>query len=276
MGRWANGAKWAVGLAVAVVFLAPVLWVLLSSFKQSNTIFSAGWSGFSASAWTLENYANALRRADLLRTVGNSLAQIATIASVGLIVNSMAAFAFARLPFRGREPLFFLIVVLIILPTEVLAVPLFLTARDLGLTGGTEAIFLGLTLPFVAKAFNIYFLRQHFLSWPTEIEEAAVLDGAGPFRIFWSVALPCIRPALATVALLDVVVHYGDFLWPLLIVTRESNRTVQIGLANLFTEPPIDWGAIMACAVMATLPVVLGFRFLQRYIVVTDTSFGSK
>jgi multiple sugar transport system permease protein/fructooligosaccharide transport system permease protein len=276
MGRWAMPIKWAASVAVAVVFLAPVAWVLLSSFKPSATIFSAGWGGFSSPHWTLVNYSNALRRADLLRALGNSFAQVASVASAGLLVNSMAAFAFARLPFRGREPLFFLIVVLIILPTEVLAVPLFLTARDLGLTGGTQAIFLGLTLPFVAKAFNIYFLRQHFLTWPKELEEAAVLDGAGPFRIFWSVALPCIRPALATVALLDVIVHYGDFLWPLLIITRETSRTVQIGLANLFTEPPIDWGAIMACAVMATLPVVAGFRFFQRYIVVTDSSWGSK
>jgi ABC-type glycerol-3-phosphate transport system permease component len=276
MGRTVAAARWAIAAAVAVVYLAPVFWLLLSSFRPSNTIFSEGWAVLSSPHWTLVNYANALRRADLPRAIGNSLAQVGTVALAGLIVNSMAAFAFARLAFRGRELLFFLVVVLIILPTEVLAVPLFLTARDLGLTGGTGAIFLGLTLPFVAKAFNIYFLRQQFLSWPTELEEAAVLDGAGPFRTFWSLALPCFRPALATVALLDVIVHYGDFLWPLLLITRESSRTVQIGLANLFTEPPIDWGAIMACAVIATLPVVAGFRYFQRYIVVTDTSWGLK
>jgi multiple sugar transport system permease protein/fructooligosaccharide transport system permease protein len=250
--------------------------MLVSSFKPSDTIFVEGWGGFASSHWTLSNYSNALRRAGLVRALGNSFVQVATVALAGLIVNSAAAFAFARLEFRGREFLFSLVVSLIILPVEVLAVPLFLTARDLGLTGGSGAILLGLSLPFVAKAFNIYFLRQHFLSCPTELEEAAVLDGAGPWRIFWNVALPTIRPALATVVLLDVVVHYGDFLWPLLITTRESSRTVQIGLANLFTEPPIDWGAILACAVLTTVPVALGFRYVQRYIVLTEVRAGSK
>jgi ABC-type glycerol-3-phosphate transport system permease component len=276
MRRWTAAAKWLVGVAVATAFLSPVGWLLISSFRPSNMIFVDGWSGFSSTDWTLANYSNALRRAGLLRALFNSFVQVATIALAGLMVNSMAAFAFARLAFRGRELLFSLVVALIILPVEVLAVPLFLSARDLGLTGGATAVFVGLSLPFVAKAFNVYFLRQHFLSWPTELEEAAVLDGAGPWRLFWSVALPSIRPALATVVLLDVIVHYGDFLWPLLMTSRDNSRTVQIGLANLFTEPPIDWGAILACAVLATLPVVAGFRYFQRHIVLTDLRSGSK
>jgi ABC-type glycerol-3-phosphate transport system permease component len=267
--------KWALSVAAGGLFLAPLLWLMLASFKPSSAIFSGDWlEFFSPRGWTLDNYPNAVRRAGLARALCNSLAMVTAIALGGLLVNSMAAFAFARLAFRGREVLFALVVALIILPVEVLAVPLFLTARDLGLTGRAAPVFLGLSLPFVAKAFNIYFLRQHFLSWPTELEEAAVIDGAGPWRMFWSVALPAIKPALATVALLDVIVHYSDFLWPLLITTRESTRTVQIGLANLFTEPPIDWGVILACAVLATLPVVAGFRYFQRYIVVTDARAG--
>jgi multiple sugar transport system permease protein/fructooligosaccharide transport system permease protein len=108
------------------------------------------------------------------------------------------------------------------------------------------------------------------------LEEAAVIDGAGAWRVFWNVALPAVRPALATVVLLDVLTHWSDFLWPLLVATREETRTVQIGLANLFTQPPVDWGAILACAVMATLPVLLSFRFLQRHLVLTDTGAGIK
>lgn len=129
-----------------------------------------------------------------------------------------------------------------ILPVEVLAVPLFLTARDLGLPAGVAPVFVALSVPFVTKAFNIYFLRQHCLSWPIEQQEAAVLDGAGVWNIFWSLALPAIKPALVTVVVLDVILHGSDFLWPLLITSRDSNRTVQIALATLFTEPPIDWG----------------------------------
>jgi len=126
----------------------------------------------------------------------------------------------------------------------------------------------------VAKAFNIYFLRQQFLSSPTELEDAAVLDGASTWRVFWSVALPSIRSALGTVVLRDLVAHWSEFSWPPRVTTRESTRTVQIGLANLFTEPPIDWGAILACAVLATLPVMIGFRLLLRHVVQADVRVG--
>jgi multiple sugar transport system permease protein/fructooligosaccharide transport system permease protein len=268
---------WVASAVVAVVFLAPLLWMLLASFRQEAEIFhlDAGhW--FTRSGWTLQNYADGWRRAALGGGLLNSLLQVGLIAGVGLLVNAMAAYAFARLEFRGRDALFGAVVVLIILPVEVLAVPMFFTARDLGLTGGFGPAMAGLTVPFFATAFNIYFLRQHFLALPTELEEAAAIDGAGAWRQFWSLALPSVRPALATVVLLDVLTHWGDFLWPLMISTREETRTVQLSLANLFTAPPIQWGDILACAVLTTLPVVALFRWFQRYIVTTDTHTGIK
>lgn len=266
---------WLVSLSSGALFLSPVLWLFVASFKPSEAIFTANIAEFfTAHDWTLVNYVNAFRRAGLTQALTNSLLQIGVIGAGGLLVNSMAAYAFARLSFPGREPLFAAIVALIILPVEVLAVPLFLTARDLGLTGSPAAVCLGLTVPFVAKAFNIYFLRQQFLEWPTELEEAAVLDGASAWQQFWVIALPALRPALVTVVLLDVLVHWSDFLWPLLMTSRESTRTVQIGLAQLFTEPPIDWGAILACAVLATLPVLLGFSFFQRFLAATNARAG--
>lgn len=269
--------RWALSVAVAALFLLPVAWLVVASFLPAHAIFAQGLGVFSPSGeWTLANYPTAFRRAGLGSALLLSSLQVLAIAAGGLLVNSLAAFAFARLSFPGREPLFAAVVALIILPVEVLAVPMFLTARDLGLTGEPSQAFLGLTLPFVAKAFNIYFLRQQFMLWPRELEEAAVLDGASTWRLFWSVALPSQRPALATVALLDILFHWSDFLWPLLVSSRESTRTVQIGLANLFTEPPIDWGAILACAVLATLPVLLAFRLFQRYVVVADARVGLK
>jgi ABC-type glycerol-3-phosphate transport system permease component len=267
--------NWGLSVASGALFLAPVIWLVIASFMPSAAIFSHDWQApFSPRAWTLDNFPQAIRRADLGRAMCNSIVQITVIALGGALVNSMAAFAFARLVFRAREALFALVVALIILPVEVLAVPLLLTARDLGLTAGVAPVFVGLSLPFVAKAFNIYFLRQHFLSWPIEQEEAAMLDGASAWNIFWTLALPAIKPALATVILLDVIVHWSDFLWPLLITSREGTQTVQIALATLFTEPPIDWGAILACSVLSTLPVLAGFRYFQRYLVTTDARVG--
>jgi ABC-type glycerol-3-phosphate transport system permease component len=268
---------WAASLAAAAAFLAPLLWMVLASFHTEATLFRSGLGGLlGPGGWTWRNYPEAWRRAGLGPALGLSLLQAALVAGGGLLVNSLAAYAFARLEFPGRDLLFAGVVVLIILPVEVLAVPMFLTARDLGLTGGWTATLAGLTVPFLAQAFNIYFLRQHFLSVPVELEEAAALDGAGAWRQYWSVALPSVRPALATVVLLDLLFRWGDFLWPLMLGTRADTRTVQIGLAALFTQPPVHWGAIMACAVLATLPVLVLFRWLQGAIVATDTRAGIK
>lgn len=274
---WKNGARWAASLAVAAVFLAPLLWMALASFRGEARIFQGGWGNwFTLEDWTAANYTDAWRRAALGRALAVSVAQVAVICGAGLLVNAMAAYAFARLEFRGREWLLGAVVALIILPVEVLVVPLFFTVRDLGLSGGFGAVMAALCAPFVAKAFNIYFLRAHFLALPGALEEAAEIDGAGAWRKFWSVALPSVRPALATVVLLDVLAHWGDFLWPLLVSTREETRTAQVGLSNLFTQAPLQWGQILACAVMVTLPVVALFRFFQRYIVASDAGAGIK
>ena len=267
---------WAVSVLTAAVFLLPLLWMLVGSFRTDGTIFSPWFAPEAAGGWTVTNYADAWRRAALGSGLLVSLVQVLVIIGGGLLINSAAAYAFARLRFRGREPLFAAVVILIVLPVEVLAVPLFFTARDLGLTGAPLPALAGLTLPFLAKAFNIYFLRQHFLSVPVELEEAAALDGAGAWRQFWHVALPAARPALATVAVLDLLFHWGDFLWPLLIGTRAETRTVQLSLANLFTQPPLQWGDILASAVIATLPVILLFRWCQRWLVTTEARAGIK
>lgn len=276
-GRWLRVTAWPVSLLVGLLFLAPILWMLVGSFREDARLFSGALRDWWAlSGWTLTNYGDAWRRAALGSALALSFVQVLTIAGVGLVVNTLAAFAFARLHFRGREILFAAVIVLIILPVEVLAVPLFFTVRDLGFTGDSWSVWGGLTLPFFAKAFNIYFLRQHLLNVPVELEEAAALDGAGVWRQFWHVALPSIRPALATVVLIDVLLHWGDFLWPLLLGTRTDTRTIQIGLANLFTQPPLQWGDILACAVIATLPVILIFRWCQRYIVASEARAGIK
>jgi ABC-type glycerol-3-phosphate transport system permease component len=277
MKRLRQIIPWTVSIAVALLFLSPLAWMVLGSFRAETVIFQTNVrSWLTPGNWTLTHYADAWRRAELGPALLVSLAQVAVIAGGGLMLNAMAAYAFARLSFPGRDALFAGVVMLIILPVEAVAVPMFFTARDLGLTGGLGPALAGLTVPFVAKAFNIYFLRQHFLNLPVQLEEAAALDGAGVWSQFWRVALPSIKPALATVVLLDLLTHWGDFLWPLLVATRDSTRTVQISLANLFTQPPVQWGDILACAVLATLPVVALFNWFQRYIVATDAQVGIK
>ncbi|MDD2239448.1 MAG: carbohydrate ABC transporter permease [Kiritimatiellae bacterium] len=270
-------AGWLVAVVVALGFLLPLLWMLHASFRPESAIFTGGLKSlFDFRGLHLEHYVAAWRRAAMGIGLLNSLLQVAGILGLGLLFNSMAAFALARFDFPGRAGLFALVIVLIILPVEVLVVPLLLTVRDLGLVGGHGRTLAALVLPFAVKAFNIYFLRQHFLALPRDLEEAAIMDGAGPFRIYWSVGLPAIRPALATVLVLDMLTHWSDFIWPLVICTREETRTVQIALSNLFTQPPIQWGDILACAVMTTLPVLVVFRLAQRHIVASQLTAGIK
>lgn len=270
-------AGWLISLLTAGLFLLPLAWMIHASFRPEESVFQTGihvWWDWQALG--TQHYIEAWRRARLGQALLNSVLQVGGIIGLGLFINSMAAFAFARLSFPGRDALFTVILVLIILPLEVLVIPLFLTARDLNLTGGYAATMAALILPFSAKAINVFFLRQHFLSLPSDLEEAARVDGASWWQIYWYIALPAIKPALATVIVLDILTHWSDFIWPLVVCTREETRTVQISLANLFTEPPIQWGAILACAVMATLPVLVFFRFAQRHIVASDMATGIK
>jgi multiple sugar transport system permease protein/fructooligosaccharide transport system permease protein len=269
--------QWLVSIFVAAVFLAPLLWMIQGALLPEDQIFQSGvpfWEKLSS--MSLENFSDAWRRTQLGRAMLNSFLQVVGILGLGILFNSMAAFAFARFQFRGRDLLFSMVVAMIILPVEVLVIPLFLTARDFHLTGGPVQVMLALILPFSAKAMNIFFLRQHFLSLPTAQEEAAQLDGAGWFRIFFSIALPSIRPALATVVVLDLITHWSDFIWPLVVCTRNETRTVQIALANLFTQPPVQWGDILACAILLTLPILACFRLAQKYLVASEMDASEK
>lgn len=260
-------------LVVAAIFLAPVIWMVAASLKAEEDIHLDVQSvkSFVPIPATADNYEAAMRRSNLTTVIVNTIAVVALIAVGGLLVNGPAAYAFARMRFPGRDVVFVILVASIILPLEVIVIPLFMTVRMFG--GAAEVLgdrgwsLAALSVPFMAKAFNIFILRQYFLSLPRSLEEAAFLDGTSWWGAYWRVALPNAGPAIATVVLLDFVVHWNDFLWPLVVCRGEATRTVQLGLGNFFTQPPIAWGAIMAYAVLATLPVMLAFVFGQRWIV---------
>jgi ABC-type glycerol-3-phosphate transport system permease component len=259
--------------AIALLFIAPLLWMLAGSFKPDAAVHDDVQSlrSFVPAPFMMENYAEAARRTRLGDTMVNTALVVLLVALGGLLVNAPAAYAFARLRFPGREALFLLLVSTIIIPIEVIVIPLFMTVRTThdiaSVVGERPWTIAALSVPFTAKAFNIFLLRQYFLTLPRSLEEAAYVDGAGVWRGFWRIALPNAAPALGTVVLLDFVTHWNDFLWPLVICQGERSRTIQLGLANFFTQPPISWGAILAYAVIATIPLALAFLIGQRWIV---------
>ncbi|MDY7107306.1 MAG: carbohydrate ABC transporter permease [Planctomycetota bacterium] len=271
-----------IAAAVALLFIAPLLWMLAGSFKPDAAVHDDVQSlrSFVPSPFTLENYAEAARRTQLADTMLNTALVVLLVAVGGLLVNAPAAYAFARLRFPGREALFLLLVSTIIIPIEVIVIPLFMTVRTTRgiaeVVGERPWTIAALSVPFMAKAFNIFLLRQYFLTLPRSLEEAAYVDGAGVWRAFWRIALPNAAPALGTVILLDLVIHWNDFLWPLVICQGERSRTIQLGLANFFTQPPISWGSILAYAVIATIPLALAFLIGQRWIVQSLAGTGRR
>ena len=265
---------WA-ALTAAAAFLLPLLWMVLASFMPDEAVMAGAVSlgELVPRRLTLSNYGDVFRRVAFLRHVGVSLGFTLTVVGVGLFVNSACGFAFARLEMPGREWLFAGVTALIVIPFEALAIPLFLLV---GVDWGLMNTLPGLFLPYLAKAFNIYFMRQYFLSLPEELEEAARVEGATWFHVFWHVGLPLAVPALATCAVLDFITHWSEYLWPLIITNRPDMETVQVGLGHFFTLPPIQWGDIMAYSVMATLPMVLIFAFCQRYLRQSFATSGLK
>lgn len=267
-------------LGLSLVLMAPILWMVSASLKPDAAIHRHIDSprSFVPSPITASNYADAAQRGSLRTVLLNTLLVVTLIAGGGLLLNAPAAYAFSRLRFPGRDMLFVIVVATMIVPLEAIVIPLFIGVRSTrGLTQvvGEHAWTMGaLSVPFMAKAFNIFLLRQSFLSLPHSLEEAAYLDGAGLWQGYWRIALPNITPALATAVLLDFVIHWNDFLWPLVICQRADTRTIQLGLGNFFTQPPISWGAILAYAVVATLPVTLVFVVGQRWIVRSLASVG--
>ncbi len=265
----------ALALAAGIIFLFPLLWMVRGSFLPDEQVIrrieSAG--DFLPTTVNFQNYIDVFHRVDFINTLYVSGAFCGVIMVVGLFVNAMCGYAFARLTFFGRDFMFGIVVALVIIPFEALAVPLFIM---LGMKLQLVNTLPGLFLPYLAKAFNVFFMRQYYLSFPRELEEAAKVEGATWYRIFFQIALPASMPALATCAVLDFTLHWSEYLWPLIMTNKPEYETVQVGLGHFYTLPPIQWGDIMAYSMMATLPVLLVFAFCQRYLVLSLTTSGLK
>ena len=263
---------WTVAAATAL-YLTPILVMLAGSFKSnSRVLLEAGtWRAFLPDqGW--QNYANVLRRVEFWHLLGNSLIVTGSIVVSGLVVNSSAAYALARLRFRGREPLLVLVLALMTVPFETIAVPLF---YQVSLAGWRDTLMVQI-LPFVGNAFSIYLFYSFFLALPPELEEAAALDGASPWQVFRFLAVPNSAPAYATVSVITFVGAWASYLWPLMVTAGEGVRPLSLAVAAFHTLPPLLWGDVLAFGVMMVTPVVLMFALLQRWFVPTASFSGIK
>ncbi len=261
-------------VAVALLFAAPLLYALGTSFKPSDEVFTRP-PTLIGSELRFENYIDAFRFAPFGRYFFNSLLVAITGTAVVVAVSSLSAFAFARLRFPGREVLFVLFLGTLMVPQEVLIVPMYWLMQTLGWVDSYQA----LILPFAFTAFGTFLLRQFFLTVPAELVDSARVDGAGLFTIFLRIMLPLARPALAVLSMFTFIAFWGSFLWPLIVIdTIDVKGTVPLGLTSFMAQQGTQWNLMMAAAMLAMVPSVLLVVLLQKNLTrgLLTTGFGGR
>jgi multiple sugar transport system permease protein len=249
-------------LVGCVISLLPMVWMVCASLMEAGAANQYPPKLFPERV-TFEHYRALFTRLNLGRYLLNSAFIATTVTVLSLLINSMAGYAFAKLRFRGRDRTFRFLTLGLVIPVQVSMLPLFLLMREMGLIN----TYWGVIIPGMASIFGIFLIRQYALSIPDDLIDAARMDGAGEFRIYWSVILPVVRPILATLAIWTFLSTWNDFMWPLIVLSDDSMFTLPVALANLSGERVQDTELMMAGAVLTTLPVMLVFVFLQRYYV---------
>jgi multiple sugar transport system permease protein len=273
--------RYLVRFLLVLVFALPLLFMLGSSFKPDTQIFGDLGSidaFLPVGEVSLANYTAVFERVPFWRFMMNSILLSVLTVGLGLFVNSMCAFALARLRFRGQGLILGVILATLIVPFETLALPLLWWVNLLpyfdGSTGWLDTYEVQF-IPFIANAFSIYLFYQYFDSIPRELDEAAKVDGAGWFTIYRKVIMPLSGPAVATVAILTFLPSWNQYLWPLMAVQTESLRPVMVGI-DYFSQLTTNWGQIMAYASLITVPVLVLFIAFQRSFINSIASSGVK
>jgi len=247
---------------VALICLVPFLWMLSASFMSPGE--SAQFPPrFFPENWTIEHYQTLFDRLNLSRYFINSVLISTAVTLVSLLVNSMAGYAFAKLRFKGKDTLFKSLMAALIIPGQVTMLPVFLMLKEMGFINTYWAIL----IPGMASIFGIFLIRQYALSIPDSLIEAAKMDGATDFQIYWKIILPLCKPILITLAIFTFMGTWNDFLWPLIVLNDQDMYTLPIALANLMGEHVQDTELMMAGSVMTVLPVIILFILLQKYYI---------
>ncbi|MCA0452571.1 MAG: carbohydrate ABC transporter permease [Chloroflexi bacterium] len=267
--RPSNGIPWGklaahiVLLLGSFIMVLPFLWMVSTSLKTSTDILREFPPRLIPSTFMISNYATALNSLPFDRYFFNSLLVATSVTLLQLLTSSLAAYAFARLRFKGRDTIFFLYLIGLMIPFPVLLLPNFLMIRQLGWFDS----YLALIVPPAFSAFSIFLLRQYYRGIPLDYDESARIDGASSLRIWWSILLPNSRPALAALAVFTFLGTWNDFLWPLVVTNSESMRTLPVGLSTFQGQFTVRWELLMAGSVVALIPVLIVYFFAQNWII---------
>jgi multiple sugar transport system permease protein len=260
----------------AFLFTAPWLWMLSASFQPLGDIFN--WPPtWWPEHFTIENYRRVLRAVGLGRWYLNSAFISISVVIGQLFFNSLAAYTFAKRRFPGRDAIFVFMLSTLMIPGVIFMIPNYIILQHIPFFGGNNILgeggigwldsYWGLILPSMVSVWGIFFIRQYMKSIPDELLDAARIDGASEFRIYWQIAIPLSGPALAANAISTFTWNWNDFFWPMLVLTNPDLHTVQLGLALFVVKNRTVWDVVMAGSVMATIPVLLVFLMFQRYFI---------
>lgn len=261
-------------LLLAIGWLLPFLWAVATAFKTETDAASGdpGWIG--ASGPTIEAFTAILSQGNVYTWAFNSLWTSVAITLITLTISAMAAYAFSRLDFSGRKWLFVVIIASIVVPPQVLIIPLFYEMLAFNMVD----TYWGLILPQIVAPAMVFILKRFFDAIPIELEDAARVDGAGRFRIFWSIVLPLSRPIMASVGIFVFIAAWNNFLWPFLVINDTTLMTLPVGLQTVISAYGVQYAQVMAQAVLAALPLIVVFLIFQKQIVkgVATSGFGGQ
>jgi multiple sugar transport system permease protein len=267
--RLRGTAIWLFTAFLAVLTASPLVWMLSAAMKAPDEIYSMN---LLPAHPTLDNFVYVFTQLPFVHYMLNTFFIAGTITVAALFFHSMAAYAFACLRFPGRDAIFLAIFSTFLISLPVIIVPLFILARQLGMVNN----YAGLIIPAIFNALGIFLLRQFYISIPRELQEAAIIDGASFWRIYWNIILPLSRPILAALAVFFFLANWNSFLWPLTITTDQNLWVVQVAIASFHNQYSAAWNFIMAASTIVALPTLLLFFIFQRQLIESIKTSGLK
>lgn len=262
-------------LMVAVVAFPLVVMVSIS-LQTKTEIFSQS-ATLIPDRWLFSNYGEAMKSGNWSRYFLNSFWIAFVVVVISLVINSMAGYVFARIPFRFSRPLFMLVLAGMMIPPQVTMIPIFSMLRSVPLVNGNDIFgnggsgllntYTGMILPFIAGSFGVFLCRQYYVSFPNELDDAATMDGCNRFLTFVNIYLPLSKPVLASLSVLKFTGIWNEYTWPLIMVHSDKMRTVQIALTLFRNESEIRWNLLMAATILVSLPVFILFATMQKYFI---------
>ncbi|MFK3960773.1 carbohydrate ABC transporter permease [Pseudalkalibacillus hwajinpoensis] len=250
-------------IVVSIIMVGPFLWLLATSLKSGSENIFAYPPQFIPESPTLSNFGAVLEYFPFFTYLFNSTVVAVLTVGANLLFCSLAAYPLARMNFRGKNIVFILIISTMMIPFQLLMIPIYILALNLGL----QNTYLGLVLPHATTAFGIFLMRQAFLTIPFELDESARMDGANAFQIWWKILMPLVRPSMVTLAIFTFMMAWGDFLWPLIILNDQSMYTLPLGVQSLQGNFSSNWRYIAAGSIISVLPIIIVFALLQRYFI---------